>query len=136
MRPIGEDPIALLPSGAELVLDIDVEQLRDWPETRRLLAFLPDPPRGFLLQALDDVDALHVAVSGVGTDDMRGTLLVRGRMDIEKIRATFKGEARESEYHGVTVIETDKDATAKVMRDRIAVGAAAGVRRVIDLVRG
>lgn len=136
IRPIGEDPIALLPSGADLVLDIDVEQLRDWPETRRILAFLPDPPRAFFLKALDDVDTLHVAIAGVGTPESRGTLLMRGRMDVERVRATFGGDSQETEYHGVTVVDGLKDSVARVMRDRVAVGEKVAVRRVVDLVRG
>ena len=62
-RPVGEDMLALLPAGADAVVDIDVAQLDGWPTARRLLGLLPAEGRARLERLGDDPLA---QVSGVG----------------------------------------------------------------------
>ena len=49
--PIDEDLLALLPSGADAVVDVDMEQLRSWPPARRFLELLPREARARLAAA-------------------------------------------------------------------------------------
>jgi hypothetical protein len=135
-RPVGEDPIALLPSGADAIFDVDVEQLRDWPETRRVLGFLPEEQRTFHLSAMEDVDALWAALYHVGSKEMTGTIVLRGRIDLEKIKTFFGATVQESDWHGVVVAEANGMAAAKLTGSLMAVGGPVEVRRAVDLSRG
>src|SRR4051812_42139032 len=72
-RPIGEDLLALVPSGADAIVDVDVTQLDSWPIARRLLALMPPEGRARVEQLGDDplaqVNGLAVAIYKAGSPD-------------------------------------------------------------------
>jgi hypothetical protein len=139
-RPVGEDLIALLPSGADVLVDVDLEQLHGWPPARRLLALLPDDARARLervgFDPLADADGLVSAVAGLGTPDAEVTTLVRGALELDALKAALGGDAREVDYHGAAVVEAGSTALAKLGPRLYAFGSPIDVRRAVDLSRG
>ncbi|MGZ3406855.1 MAG: hypothetical protein ACXVAN_10465 [Polyangia bacterium] len=135
-RPIGEDLLALLPSGADVIVDVDVAQLDGWPTARRLVALLPPEGRARLQQLGEDplaqVGALAVAIFKVGRPDAESATLARGTLDWDKLRAAFSGGA-DAEYHGAALVEGPSEAMARITPTLFAFGTRAGVRRVCDV---
>jgi hypothetical protein len=139
-RPIDEDLLALLPSGADLLVDVDVEQLRDWPPSQTLMAALPPDARARLerlgIASLGDVDAVVTAASGAGTPAARTTTIVRGDIDLERAARGLGEGATALEYRGAPLYERGDDAVARLSKRLTAFGGRAEVRRAIDLARG
>ncbi len=135
-RPIGEDLPALLPSGADAVVDVDVAQLDSWPTARRLLALMPSEGRARLAVLGDDplaqVNALAVAVFKAATPDTETVTLVRGALDWDKLKSTLAGGV-EADYHGAALVDGASDAIARITPTVFAFGTRAGVRRVCDV---
>jgi hypothetical protein len=141
VRPVGEDPLALLPAGADLLVDVDVRQLRRWQPARRLLALLPEEARMRLSRLgadpLASVDGLLIAVAQAGSAQARATVIVEGdELDLEHARLALGADAADVDYHGVNVSERGDDALAPIGKRRAVLGSRADVRRVIDLLRG
>jgi len=138
-RPIEEDLVALLPSGAELVADFDMVQLRTWSMTSRILAILPAPVRTQLelvgLGPRSDVDAVVMAFYRIGDPDNKGevalnaAVLVRGEMPAELA-------AKTSEYRGVALGERQGHVFGTLKSRLHLWGSKAEVLRAIDLFRG
>jgi hypothetical protein len=138
-RPVGEDLPALLPSGADAVLDIDIGQLDGWPTARRLLALMPAEGRARIERLGDDplaqLEALAVALYKAGTPEAETTVVARGKLDWDKVRASIDGGV-EAEYHGAIVIDgPTSDAVARVTPSLFAFGSRVSVRRVCDVAR-
>ena len=135
-RPIGEDLLALLPSGADAVVDVDVAQLDGWPTARRLLALLPPDGRARLGQLGDDplgqVQALVVAISRAGTAQSETTMIARGALDWDRLRAATSG-AVDVDYHSTAVVDGDSESMARITPTVLAFGSRAAVRRVCDV---
>lgn len=139
---VDEDLVALLPSGAEAVIDIDVAQLRRWPPARRLWRLLSDSAHaragrlGF--DPLDDADLLAVALRGAGTESVELTLIARGRFDPAHLRAALaQGEgAEEIEYHGSRLVDGARSALAMITERSAVFGSRVEVRRVVDVALG
>ena len=135
-RPIGEDLLALLPAGADAIVDVDVAQLDSWPTARRLLALMPAAGRARLAQLGDDplaqVNALAVAVYKVATPDAESVTVVRGTLDWDKLKATVAGGA-DGDYHGAALVDGEREAAARITPTVFAFGTRAGVRRVCDV---
>jgi hypothetical protein len=135
-RPIGEDLLALLPSGADAIVDVDVAQLDSWPTARRLVALMPPEGRARMQQLGDDplaqVSALAVALFKVGTPDAESATLARGTLDWDKLRAAMTGAA-EAEYHGTVIVDGPSEAMARITPTVFAFGSRAGVRRICDV---
>jgi hypothetical protein len=142
VRPPDEDPIALLPSGADLIADLDVEQLRRWPATHRFLALLPplaqDRIHKLGFDPLADVDNLYATVSGLGTANVQSVLVLRGELDLDKLRNALgpPSEVATADYRDVPVLEGPDGALARVTPRIVVMASRADVRRVIDLARG
>jgi hypothetical protein len=138
VRPIDEDQLALLPAGADIVIDVDMEQLRTWTPARRLFALLPADARAELgAMGIDpwlDLDGLVLALSGVGGGEPATTLLMRGDLDAAKIAHALGGES--SDYRRAQLTENGARAVARLSPRMVAFGAPAQVRKVIDLVNG
>ena len=136
-RPVGEDLIALLPSGADLLVDVDLEQFRGWAPARRFVDLLPEDARarfqrlGF--DPLADADALVTAVAGLGTPEPQTTTLVRGDVDVKAARASLGEPVSEADYHGTTIVEGPAGALARITPRVVAFGAPIDVRRVVDV---
>ncbi len=132
-RPIGEDLLALLPGGADAVIDVDVAQLDGWPTARRLLALMPADGRARLATLGDDplaqIAALAVGVYKAGTPEAETVALARGTLDWERLAA--RGTV--GEYHGATVVDGAGDSIARITPTVLAFGSRAGVRRVCDV---
>jgi prephenate dehydrogenase len=139
MRPVGEDMLALLPSGADLVVDVDLEQLRAWPAARRVLELLPEHDRekwlAFGFDPASGADSLALALAGVGGEAPQATTVVRGDLDEDKARERLIPPVAVVDYHGVRVTEGPTGAFAKIAPRLHAFGAPVDVRRVIDLSR-
>jgi hypothetical protein len=135
-RPIGEDLAALLPAGADAVVDIDVTQLDSWPTARRLVALMPAEGRARLTQLGDDpiaqVNAIAVAVYKAATPESESVTLVRGGLDWDKLKATVAGGV-DADYHGATLVDGTTEALARITPAIFAFGSRAGVRRVCDV---
>jgi hypothetical protein len=135
-RPVGEDLLALLPSGADAIVDVDVAQLDSWPTARRLLALLPPAGHARLQQLGDDplarVGGLAVAVFKVGRPDAESATVARGTLDWDKLRAAFTGGV-DAEYHGAAIVDGASDAMARITPTLFAFGSRASVRRVCDV---
>lgn len=140
--PVGDDPLALIPSGADLVLDVDAVQLRVWPDTPRFLQLLPPDARARLdrlgLGPSADVDQLVLAVAQLGTPGQSSTLLVRGSLDLTQARTALgpPDSLTEVDYRDRTIVEGPSEALVKVTPRLFAFGSRANVRRVIDLAEG
>jgi hypothetical protein len=145
-RPIGEDPLALLPSGTDALVDIDVAQLRDWAPARRLLDLLPPAARADLaalgFDPLDDVDTLYIALDRLGTPEQTSTLLLETQLPVDKLRRALGPSPTVTDWRGVAIHETapggpDGDrALARITPKYVCMGSRANVRRVLDLARG
>lgn len=138
-RPVGEDLLALLPSGADAILDVDMAQLDGWPTARRVLALVPDDGRAQLSRLGDDplgqIGALVAVVDKAGTADATTTTVARGAFGWERLRATLP-DAVESDYHGAAILDgSDGNAIARVTPQVFAFGTRASVRRVLDVAR-
>lgn len=135
-RPIGEDLLALVPSGADAVVDVEVTQLDSWPIARRLLALMPAQGRARLAQLGDDplarVNALAVAVYKAATPESESVTVVRGELEWETLQATIAGGVA-SDYHGSAIVDGQSDALARITQTVFAFGTRAGVRRVCDV---
>jgi hypothetical protein len=134
-RPVGEDLVDLLPSGADALVDIDVAQLDGWPTTRHLLALLPPEGQAQLARLGDDplakLEAVAVGVYQAGGAAARATIVVRGTLDWEHIRGLVGGTP--GEYHGAPLSDGPDGAVARVAPTVLAFGTAAMVRRVLDV---
>jgi hypothetical protein len=135
-RPVGEDLLALLPSGADGVVDVDVAQLDSWSDARRILALLP-PAGKQRLQTLGSdplaqIEALAIAITKPGTPEAEATIVARGQLDFDKLRAAMS-DANEVEYHDARVVENEAEAMARVTPSVYAFGSRVAVRRVLDV---
>jgi hypothetical protein len=136
VRPIDEDQLAILPAGADAVLDVDMEQLRTWTPARRFYSLIPADARESLQKmSIDpwmDLEGIVLTISGVGTPQQTTTMLLRGDLDAEKIAEG----APLGDYRQLKIWETPDRAIAKLSPRMVALGTPAEVRRVIDLIRG
>jgi hypothetical protein len=136
-RPIGEDLVDLLPSGADALVDVDVTQLDGWTTARRLLALMPAAGRAQLSRLGSDplaqVEAVAVGVYQAGTAEARTTIVARGALDWERLCGLVGGSP--ADYHGAPVVDGASDAVARVTPRVFAFGAPAMVRRVLDVAR-
>ena len=137
-RPIGEDLLALLPAGADAVVDVDVAQLDSWPTARRLIGLMPPQGRERLARLGDDplaeVSAVGVAIFKVGTPDAESVIVARGSLEWDKLKATMP-DGTEAEYHGAAVVDGPADALARVTPTVFAFGSRVLVRRVCDVAQ-
>lgn len=138
-RPIGEDLLALLPAGADAVIDVDLAQLDGWPTARRLLALVPEDGRAQLSRLGEDplgrIQALAIAVDRAGTPEASTTTVARGAFEWERLRAALPG-AVESDHHGSVVLDgSDGESVARVTPLVLAFGSRTAVRRVCDVAR-
>jgi hypothetical protein len=136
VRPIDEDQLAILPSGADAVLDVDMEQLRTWAPAHRFFSLIPADARANLekmsINPWMDLDGIVLTISGVGTPQQTTTMLLRGDLEADKIAMG----APLGDYRQLKLWETPERAIAKLSPRMIAMGTPAEVRKVIDLVRG
>jgi hypothetical protein len=136
--PIGDDVVALLPSVADAVVDIDVAQLNGWPTARHNLGLLPPAGKERLarlgVDPLADVSALAIGLYRAGAPDAETTMVARGTLDWDKLRATVDGGV-ETEYHGAALVDGAHDAVARVTPSVFAFGSRAAVRRVCDVAQ-
>ncbi len=149
IRPIDEDLIALLPPGADAVFDVDVEQLKDWPNCKRILALLPEAGQARLHQLgfdpLEDVEAVLGAVQKFGLSDSSSIVLVRGALDLDQLKKTLGVQTTEVDYRGARIVESglgddskgnpDAPAIGRVGPRLTVFGSRVDVRRTLDVVQ-
>jgi hypothetical protein len=138
---IDDDLLALLPSGAEAVLDLDVAQLRGWPGLARLREDLPEAWTQlgrFGIDPLADLDAMAVGFTGLGGEAASAVVVGRGRIDAARLEAALasEGPVERAEYHGSFVSDGAGRALALVTPRAAAFGSKGDVRRVVDVALG
>jgi hypothetical protein len=138
-RPIGEDLVALMPSGVELLVDVDLQQLRTWDEIERVLGLLPPAGRARLERLgprwMNDLDAL---VWGAWRSESRtqSVLLLRGDLDDARVPALLDGDAQRGEIDGRTSFQSGEEVALRLGRRLLAVASPVDVRRVAEIMRG
>lgn len=138
-RPIGEDVLALLPSGADAIVDVDVAQLDSWATARRLIALLPPEGRARVAKIAADplaqLNAIAVAVFRVGTPESDSVTVARGELDWDKLKQTIDGGA-DAEYHGAALVDgPNGESLARLTPTVFAFGSRVLVRRVCDVAQ-
>ena len=140
IRPVGEDPVALLPSGADVIIDVDVDQLRGWADTRRFVALLPPVAHqrlaGLGFDPLDDVDAVWAAIYDLGRPNQRTLLLLKTELELDRFGKDLGGEPQTVDHRGARLLEGTDRAVGRVTGKILALGPRAEVRRALDLARG
>jgi hypothetical protein len=139
VRPIDEDQLALLPAGAEAVVDLDLAELRDWAPARRLWALLPDRERAQVaamgIDPVTDLDGLVLSLGQV-EGELSSTMLLRGEIDLEKMAHALGDAPAAAEYHGAALREAGARAVARLSPRLVVLGTRTAVRQVIDLSHG
>jgi hypothetical protein len=134
-HPAGEDPLGLLTTGADGVVDIDVTQLRGWSLSQRILDAVPDVRArlsALPFDALEDVDALWVGLYGIGRAESHSLLILRTDLLPERL----VGEGGEvGDHRGFSVWTRGDTSAARVTPKLVALGSTADVRRALDLAR-
>lgn len=143
-RPFGEDLIAIVPTGAEVIVDVDLSQLRVWEPMDKILALLP-PAAQARLQRLGDhwmneIDGLVVA-SWRGDRGAETILVMRGDLDDAKLAALIEPGADgapppKGQLYGRLLYETDKESVLRLAPRVSVTGTPVDIRRVADCVRG
>ena len=137
-RPIGEDVLALVPAGADVVVDLDVAQLDSWPTARRLLALLPAEGRARVAKLGDDpiaqLSAVAAGIYKAGTPESESVVVVRGTLAWDKLKATIDGGS-DSDYHGSAIVDGSTEALGRITPSVFAFGTRALVRRVCDVAQ-
>ena len=138
-RPLGEDLVALVPSGAELIIDVDVQQLRTWDATERILAMLPPAAKERLERLgphwLNDIDAAVVA-AWHGDRGSESLLLLRGDLDDEHLAALLDPKASRTELAGRALFEANGQSVLRLASRLCVVGSPVDVRQVAEVIRG
>jgi hypothetical protein len=138
-----EEPIALLPSGIEAVVEVDDAQLAAWPGRERLLAALPASLRerlaGWGFDPLGDAARMALAGSSLGGESSEWVVAAGGRFDRGKLAAAASGDGAldEQTYHGAAIV--DGGAHSFALLDggkRLVAGGRTTVRRAIDVALG
>lgn len=139
-RAPDDDLLALLPAGAEAVLDLETATLRTLPSANQLQAELPEGARALSPDPLRDLDAVAVAVRGLGTPQVEAVVVARGRPSWSRLSAWLlaqQPDAREVDYHGVPILEGAQGRAAAMLTPRTAVlGGRTAVRQAVDNLRG
>jgi hypothetical protein len=140
IRPIGEDPVALVPSGADAIIDVDVDQLRVWPDTKRFLSLLPPAAQQRLLglgfDPLEDVEALTAAIYDLGRPNQRTLLLVKTQLELDRFGKDLGGDPQLVDHRGARLLEGTDRSVGRVTGKIVVLGPRAEVRRALDLARG
>lgn len=137
-----DDLLALLPQGQEAVIDVDVAALRAWPPMQTLLSLLPERMLAALsslvANPLQDVDALCVGATGLGSGAIESTLLVSGRLPKDKLWQDLarREGSRQVSYHGMPLIEAGDRALVQLSERTWVLGSRLQVRQTIDIFRG
>lgn len=131
--------LGLMPAGVEGVLDVDLAGLRAWDEIEVVLGLLPGAARRALEllspEPLYGLEAVEVGLYGLGTEQVDGLLLARGRLQRDPLLARFRAAwpaAQEVEYHRKTVLEHADRGVALLSERTAVVGPRVQVRQVID----
>jgi hypothetical protein len=138
-RPIGEDLVALLPTGCELVVDVDLLQLRNWDEMERVLGLLPPTGRARLDRLgphwMNELDGLAL---GMWRSDSRtqSVLVLRGDLDDTKMAALLDSDATPGQLEGRAMWKSAEGVALRIGKRLIVVGAEVEARRVEEIVRG
>jgi hypothetical protein len=138
-RPVGEDLVALLPAGCELVVDVDLLQLRNWDEMERVLGLLPPTGRARLDRLgphwLNELDALAL---GMWRNDSRtqSVIVLRGDLDDTKMAALLDGDATPGQLEGRAMWKSANEVALRIGKRLIVVGDEVEARRVEEIVRG
>jgi hypothetical protein len=138
-RPIGEDLVALLPSGAEMVIDVDLVQLRTWDEIERVLGLLPAAGRARLERLgprwMNEIDAL--ALGAFSVEKARASVVIlRGDLDDQHLPALLDGEVKKRDLNGRTLYFSGGEAALRIGRRLIANGDEIEVLRVAEVLGG
>jgi hypothetical protein len=140
VRPAPEDDdlLATVPAEAEVVLLLDLAQLRRSPWTRELLvqgaaARAPASTRGFDEAA--DVDRLVLARLPGGSGDEASLTVAQGRFDRRRVFAAFRegrAAATSDSFRGCPLVSSGPEAVAFLTDRTLLSGPLSAVRGAID----
>jgi hypothetical protein len=140
--PEDDDLLAAVPAEAELVLVVDLAQLRRSPWTRDLLAQgaaarAPAPARGF--DEAKDVDRLVLARLSGGAGEETSLTVAQGRFDRRRVFAAFRAGragASSDSFRGCSLLASGPEAVAFLTDRTLISGALPAVRGAIDAAFG
>lgn len=137
-----DDLLALLPQGQQAVLDVDVKALRAWPPMQTLMSLLPEQwlesLSSLAASPLQDVDALCIGATGLGSSALEATLLVSGRLPKDKLWSELarRQGSRQVTYHGMPLVEAGDRSLVQLSERTWVLGSRLQVRQTIDIFRG
>jgi hypothetical protein len=132
--PADDDLFAVVPADAELVLMLDMVQLRTSPWTRGMVLGAQSSDRGY--DAVADVDRMMVVRMPEDTDAL---VVARGRFDRGRVSSAFIAKrpgASGDRFRGCQVWAKDGDSVAFLTDRTILVGPIASARAAIDVAYG
>ncbi len=134
--PDDGDLLGLVPGDAEMVLTVDVAQLRSSRWSRDLLKTRDTSLHGF--DVAKDVDRLVMARLS-STNDEASFTVAQGRFDRERVATEFRKQrpaATQSRVRGCSVWADERDALAFLTDRTVVSGPLAAVRGSIDASLG
>jgi hypothetical protein len=139
--PEDDDLRAAVPAEAEVVLVVDLAQLRSSPWTRSLLAegAAARGPRTRGFDEATDVDRLVLARLPGGSGEEASLTLARGRFDRPRVFSAFRqgrADAAASTFRGCALIASGPEAMAFLTDRTLISGPLPAVRGAIDAAFG
>jgi hypothetical protein len=134
--PADGDLFAVVPAEAELVLALDISELRTSPWTRSMLASGAEQASGRGFDVVTDVDRMMVVRMPSDTESLT---VSRGRFDRERVAAAFRARrpgASADHFRGCALWAKDGDAVAFLTGRTLLAGPLASVRSAIDVAYG
>ncbi len=138
-----DDPISLLPSGAEALLYVDVARLKQAPLLVRAEKMAPKELERlrtvFGFDPIADVESAAIGLYQLG-DHGEALFVVRGRFDVEKVLAAFAasgpGSSVRGEHRGVPLVDRGAESMGFPTARVLVYGSRAAFRRAVDRAFG
>lgn len=142
--PDDSNPVALIPSGSDALLTVDVSRLRKTTALKRILDTAPGERERLKAQLgfdpIEDVDLAVASVYGIDKPEGELVLVLRGRFDVEKTLRAFMTrvgvEAKPGEHRGSRLIDRGSETVGFVTPQTLVFGSRTGFRRAVDRAWG
>lgn len=146
VEALASGPLGFVPSGMEMVAEIDVDQIARWPLSARfqwLKAALPERHAGWLAAlASGELPGVELAALGIGLAAPQGGEVVavfQGALSSATERELLMHWAGgaysgRDEYHGATLVERAGRVYAQLGQAAAVFGARSDVRRAVDVL--
>lgn len=138
-----DDPISLLPAGAEALVYVDMARLRQAPLVARAEKMAPKELERlrtvFGFDPVSDVESAAIGLYQLG-DRGEALFVVRGRFDVEKVLTAFStsgpGASARSEHRGVPLVDRGGESMGFPTPRVLVYGSRAAFRRAVDRAFG